>query len=59
VHQFLGKSNALSVDVSDGRAVVGNVNVLAPLGDVQPLTAYVRPHNVDLARCAMALPPFP
>jgi sulfate transport system ATP-binding protein len=33
--------------------------VLAPLGDVQPLTAYVRPHNVDLARMRNGTPAIP
>jgi sulfate transport system ATP-binding protein len=59
VHQFLGKSNALSVDVAEGRATVGNLDVLAPLGTEQPLTAYVRPHNVDLSRHRNGTPAIP
>jgi sulfate transport system ATP-binding protein len=59
VHQFLGKSNALSVNVAEGRATVGNLDVLAPLGTEQPLTAYVRPHNVDLSRHRNGTPAIP
>ncbi|MDB6149739.1 MAG: sulfate transporter, ATPase subunit [Chthoniobacter sp.] len=58
VHEFLGKSNTLSLAVADGRASVGNFNIIAPLTN-DPLAAYVRPHHVDLFRVRNGTPVIP
>jgi sulfate transport system ATP-binding protein len=53
VHEFLGKVNSLSARVDQGRLHVGSIELLAPLGlhDRRvTAVAYVRPHNIQLAR---------
>jgi sulfate transport system ATP-binding protein len=53
VHEFLGKSNTLQASLDQGRPTIGNIPVnedgAVPAVD-GPLLAFVRPHNVDLAR---------
>jgi sulfate transport system ATP-binding protein len=55
VQEFLGKSNALSVGQHDGEPSVATV----PQPGEQAVTAYVRPHNVDLSRVRNGVPCLP
>ncbi|MEP6672897.1 MAG: sulfate/molybdate ABC transporter ATP-binding protein [Chthoniobacter sp.] len=52
VNEFLGNVNSLSAHVAQGRVHVGAIDLLAPLEmrDQTDAVAYVRPHNIQLAR---------
>ncbi|MDB6155883.1 MAG: sulfate transporter, ATPase subunit [Chthoniobacteraceae bacterium] len=60
VHEFLGKSNTLSVKVDSGGASVGAIALPPPAaGGVHSLTAYVRPHQIGLSRVPNGTPVLP
>jgi len=59
VNEFLGKVNSLSANVDQGRVLVGSIDLLAPLDllDRRSMAvAYVRPHNIHLARHKNGVP---
>lgn len=60
VHEFLGNSNTLSVDLKNEDGISPSEPILVPSASGgKPTTAYVRPHQVDLLRTRNGTPVIP
>jgi len=57
VHRFLGTVNEIPAEIRDGRIYVGSVelNTTTALDRSQPVTALVRPHDLEIRRGADGL----